>query len=200
MSGECQFLVKEVSVAPPVAQRLFGSCRVTLRLLQPSRRCNVPSASHRFSAKQIVSLYFRLYGYHPQSCPAVPPDEVLKDLAELQRRLSMMSQTAVEDFYQSAHMVCRIGPGTSRARGRSKSKSRHGNRGESGAEPGRFGARASSTDKAWYAVMKCVRPIDLRLRCKVLTWQELAKEVPRGLRVFLSEKYGIADVTNCVEN
>jgi hypothetical protein len=24
---------------------------------------------------------------------------------------SMMSQTAVEDFYRSAHMVCRIGPG-----------------------------------------------------------------------------------------
>ena len=40
-------------------------------------------------------------------------DEVLsrKDLAELQRRLSMMSQTAVQDFYQSALMVCRIGPG-----------------------------------------------------------------------------------------
>src|SRR6266851_4743529 len=42
-----------------------------------------------------------------------PPDEVLsrKDLAELQRRLSMMSVTAVQDFYSSAHMVCRIGPG-----------------------------------------------------------------------------------------
>ena len=41
-----------------------------------------------------------------------PPDEVLvrKDLADLQRRLSMMSQTAVQDFYH-AHMVCRIGPG-----------------------------------------------------------------------------------------
>ena len=40
-------------------------------------------------------------------------DEVLsrKELAELQRRLSMMSQTAVQDFYQSAHFVCRIGPG-----------------------------------------------------------------------------------------
>ena len=39
-----------------------------------------------------------------------PADEVLsrKDLAELQRRLSMMSQTAVEDFYQSAHMVCQL--------------------------------------------------------------------------------------------
>ena len=42
-----------------------------------------------------------------------PPDEVLsrKDLAGLQRRLSMMSQTAVQDFYQSAHLVCRMGPG-----------------------------------------------------------------------------------------
>ena len=42
-----------------------------------------------------------------------PADKVLsrKDLAELQRRLSMMSQTGVEDFYPSAHMVCRIGPG-----------------------------------------------------------------------------------------
>jgi len=40
-------------------------------------------------------------------------DEVLsrKDLAELQRRLSMMSQTAVQDFYQSTQFVCRIGPG-----------------------------------------------------------------------------------------
>ena len=42
-----------------------------------------------------------------------PPDEALsrKDLAELQRRLSMMSTTAVQDFYQSAHMVCRIDHG-----------------------------------------------------------------------------------------
>ena len=46
-----------------------------------------------------------------------PPDEVLnsKDLAELQRCLSMMSVTAVvtavQDFYRSAHSVCRIGPG-----------------------------------------------------------------------------------------
>jgi len=42
-----------------------------------------------------------------------PADEVLsrKELTELQRRLSMMSPTAVEDFYRSAHMVCRIGPG-----------------------------------------------------------------------------------------
>jgi hypothetical protein len=42
-------------------------------------------------------------------------------------------------------------------------------------------------------VMKCVRPVDLRIRCKVLTWQELAKALPPRLQEFLSEKYGIAD-------
>jgi hypothetical protein len=52
-------------------------------------------------------------------------------------------------------------------------------------------ARRPELIEDWYAVMKCVRPVDLRLRCKVLTWQELARELPRGLRVFLSEKYGI---------
>ena len=42
-----------------------------------------------------------------------PADEILtrKELADLQRRLSMMSVTAVQDFYRSAHLVCRIGPG-----------------------------------------------------------------------------------------
>ena len=42
-----------------------------------------------------------------------PPGVVLsrKDLVDLQRRLSMMSQTAVQDFYQSAYFVCGIGPG-----------------------------------------------------------------------------------------
>jgi hypothetical protein len=42
-----------------------------------------------------------------------PPEEVLtrKDLDALKQRLAMMSKTAVEDFYRSAHFVCRIGPG-----------------------------------------------------------------------------------------
>ena len=42
-----------------------------------------------------------------------PADEVLsrRDLAELRSRLSMMGQSAVEDFYRKAHMVCGIGPG-----------------------------------------------------------------------------------------
>jgi hypothetical protein len=49
-------------------------------------------------------ILFRIMARRPR-----PPDEVLsrKDLAELQQRLSMMGQTAVQDFYRSAHFVCR---------------------------------------------------------------------------------------------
>lgn len=46
--------------------------------------------------------------------------------------------------------------------------------------------------EAWYAVMRCVKPMDLRLRCKVLTWQELTRVLPERLRGFLAEKYGIS--------
>jgi hypothetical protein len=52
-------------------------------------------------------------------------------------------------------------------------------------------ARRAELIEAWYAVMKCVSPVDLRIRCKVLTWQELAKALPRNLREFLGERYGI---------
>jgi restriction endonuclease-like protein len=45
--------------------------------------------------------------------------------------------------------------------------------------------------EAWYAVMKSVCPVDLRIRCKVLTWQELAKALPSRLQGFLQEKYGV---------
>ena len=40
--------------------------------------------------------------------------------------------------------------------------------------------------------MSCIRIVDLRLRCKVLTWQELAEVLPAKLQRFLQEKYGIA--------
>jgi hypothetical protein len=52
-------------------------------------------------------------------------------------------------------------------------------------------ARRPELIEDWYAVMKCVRPVDLRMRCKVLTWQEVAALTPRIVRNFLSEKYGI---------
>ncbi len=46
--------------------------------------------------------------------------------------------------------------------------------------------------QAWYEIMRCIRPMELRLRCKVLTWQELSAVLPERLQHFLDEKYGIA--------
>jgi hypothetical protein len=46
--------------------------------------------------------------------------------------------------------------------------------------------------EAWYAVMRCVKPAELRTSCKVLTWQELARTLPAGLQLFLAQKYGIS--------
>jgi hypothetical protein len=52
-------------------------------------------------------------------------------------------------------------------------------------------ARRPDLIEAWFAVMRCVRLVDLRTRCKVLTWQELAELLPDELQVFLDHKYGI---------
>jgi hypothetical protein len=52
-------------------------------------------------------------------------------------------------------------------------------------------ARRPDLIEAWFSVMKGVRSVDLRLRCKVLTWQELAGVAPLKLQAFLEEKYGI---------
>jgi hypothetical protein len=46
--------------------------------------------------------------------------------------------------------------------------------------------------EGWYATMSCVKPHDLRMRLRVLTWQELAAVLPAELREFLREKYGIS--------
>jgi hypothetical protein len=46
---------------------------------------------------------------------------------------------------------------------------------------------------AWYAVMKCVKPVELRTRLRIATWQEVAQVAPPKLRAFLSTKYGIVD-------
>lgn len=56
-----------------------------------------------------------------------------------------------------------------------------------------FVADARRTDliEAWFEVLAAIRPLDLRMRCKLLTWQELAEAVPVSLREFLSQKYGI---------
>jgi len=52
-------------------------------------------------------------------------------------------------------------------------------------------ARRPDLVESWFAVMKCVKNPDLRTRCKVLTWQELAESLPSDLQVFLDYKYGI---------
>jgi hypothetical protein len=45
--------------------------------------------------------------------------------------------------------------------------------------------------EAWFDVMKAVKSAEMRVRCKVMTWQELAGLAPEGLREFLDLKYGI---------
>ena len=44
---------------------------------------------------------------------------------------------------------------------------------------------------AWYEVLQCVVDTDLKTRCKLLTWQELAAVLPSDLQRFLDLKYGI---------
>jgi hypothetical protein len=53
-------------------------------------------------------------------------------------------------------------------------------------------ARRPDLIEQWYSVMRCVRVADLRVRCKVLTWQELSETLPDVLRQFLACKCGIA--------
>lgn len=43
----------------------------------------------------------------------------------------------------------------------------------------------------WFSVMAAVRSAALRVRLKVLTWQELAALAPEPLQTFLDRKYGI---------
>lgn len=45
--------------------------------------------------------------------------------------------------------------------------------------------------EAWFDVLRAVKGSAMRIRCKVLTWQELVPLLPGGLRKFLDLKYGI---------
>jgi hypothetical protein len=45
--------------------------------------------------------------------------------------------------------------------------------------------------EAWFQVMLAVKSAEMRVRLKVLTWQELAGSLPEGLQEFLDWKYGI---------
>ena len=52
-------------------------------------------------------------------------------------------------------------------------------------------ARRPDLIEAFYAVVKCIKPVDLRTSCRVLTWQELARVLAPKLQTFLALKYGI---------
>ena len=51
--------------------------------------------------------------------------------------------------------------------------------------------RRPDLKEAWFRVMGAVRSAEMRTRCLMLTWQELAAVAPAGLREFLEVKYGI---------
>jgi hypothetical protein len=55
-------------------------------------------------------------------------------------------------------------------------------------------ARRPDLREAWFDVMRAVRSAEMRTRCKVMTWQELAGWAPVELQEFLEEKYGIVAV------
>ena len=52
-------------------------------------------------------------------------------------------------------------------------------------------ARRPDLREMWFAVMRAVKVHEMRLRSKVLTYQELAAVLPQDLQPFLEEKYGI---------
>jgi hypothetical protein len=52
-------------------------------------------------------------------------------------------------------------------------------------------ARRPDLREAWFEVMAAVKSAELRVRLKVLTWQELAAHLPETLQAFLDVKYGI---------
>ena len=52
-------------------------------------------------------------------------------------------------------------------------------------------ARRPDLREAWFEVMAAVKSSVLRVRLKVLTWQELSAVLPEALQKFLDRKYGI---------
>ena len=52
-------------------------------------------------------------------------------------------------------------------------------------------ARRPDLIESWYGVMRAVRSAELRSRLRIHSWQEIAATLPKPLRLFLQEKYGI---------
>jgi len=57
-------------------------------------------------------------------------------------------------------------------------------------------ARRPDLIESWLQVLVAVRPLDLRVRLKLLTWQELVPALPDPLQKFLNQKYGISTVVD----
>ena len=53
-------------------------------------------------------------------------------------------------------------------------------------------ARRGDLIESWYEILAAIRPMELRVRCKMLTFQELSRALPGSLREFLNQKYGIS--------
>jgi hypothetical protein len=54
-------------------------------------------------------------------------------------------------------------------------------------------ARRTDLAEAWYEVVRCVKPIELRTRLRISTWQEITQNTPTTLRSFLTAKYGFGE-------
>jgi len=52
-------------------------------------------------------------------------------------------------------------------------------------------ARRRDLVEEWFGVIRAVRSLSFCSRLKLVTWQELAAVVPRGLQRFLEDKYGV---------
>ena len=52
-------------------------------------------------------------------------------------------------------------------------------------------ARRRDLVEQWFGMMRAVKSLSFSSRLKLLTWQEVAGVLPRGLKGFLEEKYGI---------
>lgn len=52
--------------------------------------------------------------------------------------------------------------------------------------------RRTDLIESWFQIMRAVRSYSLRNRLKLLSWQEIARTLPKSLENFLSEKYGVS--------
>lgn len=52
-------------------------------------------------------------------------------------------------------------------------------------------ARRPDLAKSFYQTLRCVKPTELRMRCEIFYWQDIAATLGADLQTFLKNKYGI---------